>query len=64
MSVAAVANLELRRLRVRPLAWLLAALTLGWLGWKFLFLLDTFMKMQVKLAAMADGVWVKIGRPG
>ncbi|HEY4146399.1 ABC transporter permease subunit [Pinirhizobacter sp.] len=55
MSVAAVAGLELRRLRVRPLAWLLAALTLGWLAWRYLFLLDTFMKMQVKLAAMADG---------
>ena len=55
MSIAAVAHLELRRLRVRPLAWLLAALTLGWLAWRYLFLLDTFMKMQVKLAAMADG---------
>lgn len=55
MSVLAVTRIELRRLRVRPMAWLLAAATLALLGWQFLLQLDGFLAAQVKLAAMPDG---------
>lgn len=51
----AVMRLELRRLFVRPLAWVLGALTLAWLGWNFTLLLGNFLGMQVKLAALPDG---------
>lgn len=51
----AVARLELRRLFVRPLAWVLGALTLAWLAWNFTLLLGTFLASQVRLAAMPDG---------
>jgi ABC-2 type transport system permease protein len=55
MSVLAVARLEWRRLLVRPLAWVLAALTLAWLGWNFTVLLGSFLAGQVRRAALADG---------
>jgi ABC-2 type transport system permease protein len=51
----AVARLELRRLFVRPLAWVLGALTLAWLAWNFTLLLGSFLAAQVHLAAMPDG---------
>ena len=55
MTTLAVLWLELRRLCVRPLAWVLAALTLGWLGWNFILLLGRFLAAQVRLAALPDG---------
>lgn len=51
----AVMRLELRRLFVRPLAWVLGALTLAWLAWNFTLLLGSFLSMQIKLAALPDG---------
>lgn len=54
-STAAVMRLEWRRLIVRPLAWVLAALTLAWLAWNFTLLLGTFLAGQVQRAALPDG---------
>jgi len=51
----AVMRLELRRLFVRPLAWVLGALTLAWLAWDFTLLLGSFLGMQIKLASLPDG---------
>lgn len=53
-GTGAVARLEWRRLVVRPLAWVLAALTLAWLGWNFTLLLGTFLAGQVQRAALPD----------
>ena len=55
MSALAVTRLELRRLFVRPLAWVLGALTLAWLAWNFTLLLGSFLTAQVRLAALPDG---------
>lgn len=55
MSALAVTRLELRRLFVRPLAWVLGALTLAWLGWNFTLLLGGFLSAQVRLAGLPDG---------
>ena len=55
MSVLSVTRLEWRRLLVRPLAWVLAALTLAWLGWNFTLLLGSFLASQVQRAALPDG---------
>ncbi len=55
MSALAVARLEWRRLLVRPLAWVLAALTLAWLGWNFTLLLGGFLAGQIPRAARPDG---------
>ncbi|MFC5524393.1 ABC transporter permease [Rhodanobacter ginsengisoli] len=51
----AVTRLEWRRLLVRPLAWVLAALTLAWLAWSFTLLLGGFLAGQIQRAAMPDG---------
>lgn len=51
----AVARLEWRRMVVRPLAWVLAALTLAWLAWSFTLLLGSFLASQVQRAALPDG---------
>jgi ABC-2 type transport system permease protein len=55
MSTSAVMRLELRRLFVRPLGWVLAALTLAELAWRFVLLLGNFLGMQVRLAALPNG---------
>jgi ABC-2 type transport system permease protein len=55
MSALAVARLEWRRLLVRPLAWVLAGLTLAWLGWNFTVLLGSFLAGQIQRAALPDG---------
>ncbi|MGS1120687.1 ABC transporter permease [Rhodanobacter sp. UC4436_H3] len=55
MSTWAVTRLEWRRLLVRPLGWLLAALTLAWLSWNFTVLLGSFLAGQVQRAALPDG---------
>lgn len=55
MSALVVARLEWRRLLVRPLAWVLAGLTLAWLGWNFTLLLGNFLAGQVQRAALPDG---------
>lgn len=55
MSAWAVARLELRRLFVRPLGWVLGALTLGELAWRFVLLLGNFLAAQVRLAALPAG---------
>jgi ABC-2 type transport system permease protein len=55
MSALAMARLELRRLVVRPLAWMLGALTLAWLAWNFTLLLGSFLAAQIRLAALPDG---------
>jgi len=55
MSLAAVTRLEWRRLLVRPLAWVLAALTVAWLAWNFTLLLGGFLAGQVQRAAQPDG---------
>lgn len=51
----AVTRLEWRRLLVRPLAWVLAALTLAWLAWNFTLLLGSFLAAQIQRAAQPDG---------
>jgi ABC-2 type transport system permease protein len=51
----AVTRLEWRRLLVRPLAWVLAALTLAWLAWNFTLLLGGFLAGQIQRAALPDG---------
>ncbi|MBD8874332.1 ABC transporter permease subunit [Rhodanobacter sp. DHB23] len=48
-------RLELRRLRVQPLAWVLLALSLAWLGWCFTRLLGDFLASEIKRAALPDG---------
>jgi len=55
MGLAAVLRLEARRLAVRPLAWVLAALTTAWLAWNFSLLLGGFLAGQVRRAAAAEG---------
>ena len=55
MSALAMVRLESRRLFVRPLAWVLGALTLGELAWRFVLLLGNFLAAQVKLAALPAG---------
>ncbi|WP_426701828.1 ABC transporter permease [Rhodanobacter sp. Col0626] len=55
MSVFSVTRLEWRRLLVRPLAWVLAALTLAWLAWNFTLLLGNFLAGQIQRAAAPDG---------
>lgn len=55
MSVLAVTRLELRRLLVRPLAWVLAALTLAQLAGRFMLLLQTFLSHQIAWAAKPAG---------
>jgi ABC-2 type transport system permease protein len=55
MSLLAVTRLEWRRLLVRPLAWVLAALTLAWLAWNFTLLLGSFLSGQIQNAARPDG---------
>jgi len=55
MSLLAVTRLEWRRLLVRPLAWVLAALTLAWLAWNFTLLLGGFLAGQIQNAARPDG---------
>lgn len=52
MSAVAVMELELRRLIVRPLGWLLGALALAELGWRFVLLLGNFLASQIRLAAL------------
>lgn len=54
-STSAVMRLEWRRLVVRPLAWVLAAATLAWLGWNFTLLLGSFLSSQMQRAALPDG---------
>jgi ABC-2 type transport system permease protein len=51
----AVTRVEWRRLLVRPLAWVLAALTLAWLAWNFTLLLGSFLGSQIQRAALPDG---------
>jgi ABC-2 type transport system permease protein len=51
----AVTRMEWRRLLVRPLAWVLAALTLAWLAWNFTLLLGSFLGSQIQRAALPDG---------
>ena len=51
----AVTRIELRRLMVRPLGWVLAALTLAWMAWTFLVELEIFLGSQIELAAHPDG---------
>ena len=55
MSVLAVTRLEWRRLLVRPLAWVLAALTVAWLAWNFTLMLGGFLSSQIQRAAQPDG---------
>ena len=55
MTTFAVMRLELRRLFVRPLAWVLAALTLVELAFYFMLLLNSFLHVQVQLAARPSG---------
>lgn len=55
MNTFAVMRLELRRLCMRPLVWVLGALTLAELAWRFVLLLGSFLAMQVKLAALPGG---------
>ena len=55
MTLLAVTRLELRRLFVRPLGWVIGALALAELGWRFALLLQIFLLNQVRLAALPDG---------
>lgn len=55
MSTFAVFRLEWRRLVMRPLAWVLASLTLAELAWRFVLLLGSFLGAQVKLAGLPGG---------
>jgi ABC-2 type transport system permease protein len=55
MSLLAMFRLESRRLCVQPLAWVLLALSLAWLGWGFTRLLGDFLASEIKLAALPDG---------
>ncbi|WP_458070968.1 ABC transporter permease [Rhodanobacter sp. BL-MT-08] len=53
-NTSAVARLEWRRLIVRPLAWVLAAITLAWLAWNFTLLMGGFLASQMQRAALPD----------
>lgn len=55
MSVLAVTRLELRRLFVRPLAWVLAALTVAQLAGRFMLLVQIFTTHQIQWAAQPAG---------
>ena len=55
MSLAAIFRIETRRLWVQPLAWVLLALSLAWLGWKFTQLLGAFLASEIQRAALPDG---------
>lgn len=55
MSFLTVTRIEVRRLAVQPLPWVLFALTLAELAWRFLLLLQNFLNMQIRLAALPDG---------
>ncbi len=55
MSVLAVTRLELRRLFVRPLAWVLAALTVAQLAGRFMLLVQIFANHQIAWAAQPAG---------
>ena len=55
MTLFAVTRLELRRLFVRPFGWVIAALALAELGWRFALLLQFFLLSQVQLASIPDG---------
>jgi ABC-2 type transport system permease protein len=55
MTLFAVMRLELRRLFVRPLGWILAALTLVELAWRYVLLLGNFLGTQIRLAALPNG---------
>jgi ABC-2 type transport system permease protein len=55
MNTVAVTRLEWRRLIVRPLAWVLAALTLAWLAWNFTLMMGSFLASQIQRAAAPDG---------
>lgn len=55
MTLLAVTRLELHRLFVRPLGWIIAALALAELGWRFALLLQIFLLNQVRFAALPDG---------
>jgi ABC-2 type transport system permease protein len=55
MTLLAVTRLELRRLFVRPFGWVIAALALAELGWRFALLLQFFLLSQVQLASIPDG---------
>jgi ABC-2 type transport system permease protein len=55
MTLFAVMRLELRRLFVRPLGWVLAALTLAELAWRYVLLLGNFLGAQIRLAALPSG---------
>jgi len=55
MTALAITRLELRRLFVRPLGWILGALTLAELAWRFVLLLGSFLASQIKLAALPGG---------
>jgi ABC-2 type transport system permease protein len=54
-SILPIARLEWRRLLVRPLAWVLAALTMAWLAWNFTLYLGGFLAGQIQRAALPDG---------
>ncbi|HEX8779068.1 MAG TPA: ABC transporter permease [Rhodanobacter sp.] len=47
-------RLECRRLRVQPLAWVMLALSLAWLGWCFTRLLGDFLAGEIQRAALPD----------
>lgn len=55
MTALAIMRLELRRLFMRPLGWVLAALTLAELAWRYALLLGNFLGAQVRLAALPAG---------
>jgi ABC-2 type transport system permease protein len=49
-----VARVQARRLLCSALPWVLAALALAWLAWRFLLGLDAFLQGEARLAAMPD----------
>ncbi|MDA3914499.1 ABC transporter permease subunit [Oleiagrimonas sp.] len=54
MSTWAVMRLEWRRIWSRPLAWLLAALSLAGMGWEFLLMLNQFLALQLRMVAAGN----------
>jgi len=54
MSLLAMTRLELRRLFVSPLTWVVGALSLAWLSYGFLNILESFLSAQIRLAAIPD----------
>ena len=54
MTPFAMFRLECRRLRVQPLAWVMLALSLAWLGWCFTRLLGDFLAGEIQRAALPD----------